>query len=108
MPFTDDAFDRVFSTGVIHFWTEPASSLAEVHRVLRPGGAMLMSCLAHRGRPDFARSEYGFHIRDASAWDALCRDAGFITVNVETLESKQITPDGAPTTRFTIRVMAQA
>ena len=40
MPFADGAFDRVFSTGVIHFWAEPDASLAEVRRVMR--AAMLM------------------------------------------------------------------
>ena len=36
--FDAGSFDRVFSIGVIHFWTEPLASLAEVRRVLRPGG----------------------------------------------------------------------
>jgi ubiquinone/menaquinone biosynthesis C-methylase UbiE len=66
IPFGDDCFDRVFSLGVIHFWIEPMASLVEVRRVLRPGGLMLMGCLAPKEAPDFARVEYGFHLRDAS------------------------------------------
>jgi ubiquinone/menaquinone biosynthesis C-methylase UbiE len=108
MPFADAAFDRVFSAGVIHFWTDPAASLAEVHRVLRPGGSMLMGCLAPREAPDFARPEYGFHLRDAAAWDGFCRAAGFAAVNVETVEANQITPNGAPIRRYLIRVTARA
>ena len=73
MPFADDSFDRVFSTGVIYFWAEPAIALAEVRRVMRPDGTMLMACLAPREAPDFARPEYGFHLHDAASWDALCR-----------------------------------
>ena len=107
MPFADHAFDRVFSIGVIHFWAEPGASLAEVHRVMRPGGLMVIGSLAPKDPPDFARPEYGFHLRDAAEWDALCRGARFVMVNVETLQFKQITPNG-PTKRHTLRVTARA
>ena len=46
LPFTNDSFDRAFSTDVVHFWTEPPASLSEVRRVLRLEGAMVMGCLA--------------------------------------------------------------
>ena len=108
MPFADDAFDRAFSMGVIHFWTDPAGSFVEGRRVLRPGGSMLMACLAPREAPEFARPEYGFHLRDAATWDALCRAAGFADVHVETVETEQITPSGAPIRRFGIIVRGRA
>lgn len=63
--------------------------------------------LAPKDPPDFARPEYGFHLRDAAEWDALCRGARFVTVNVETLQFKQITANG-PTKRHTLRVTARA
>lgn len=69
---------------------------------------MLMLCLAPRAAPDFAQPEYGFHLRDAATWDALCRAAGFPNVHVETTESDQITPSGAPIKRFGIMVRAYA
>jgi ubiquinone/menaquinone biosynthesis C-methylase UbiE len=106
IPFGNDSFDRVFSLGVIHFWTEPMASLVEVRRVLRPGGLMLMGCLAPKDAPDFAQVEYGFHLRDASEWEALCRKAGFADLDIDTIETEQITPSGAPTKRYSIRVIA--
>jgi len=42
MPFDDDSFDTVVSTGSIHHWKEPTAALNEVHRVLKRGGHALM------------------------------------------------------------------
>jgi ubiquinone/menaquinone biosynthesis C-methylase UbiE len=66
LPFEDGAFDVVYSYGVLHHSPDTERSLAEVHRVLRPGGTALimlynlrswtawnlwaLHCLA-RGRP---------------------------------------------------------
>jgi SAM-dependent methyltransferase len=108
MPFADRVFDRVFSIGVIHFWTDPAASLMGVRRVLRFGGLMWMGCLAPQEAPDFARTEYGFHLRDAAEWDALCRAAGFTDVHAETIEFQQTAASGAPIRRYRIIVTGRA
>jgi len=42
LPFADDFFDAVVSTGSIHHWKDPTAGLNEVHRVLKPGGYALM------------------------------------------------------------------
>jgi ubiquinone/menaquinone biosynthesis C-methylase UbiE len=38
MPFADNSFDRVSSNGVLHHTPDIHAALAEIHRVLRPGG----------------------------------------------------------------------
>jgi SAM-dependent methyltransferase len=38
LPFPDASFDVVVSTFSLHHWPNPAAGLAEIHRVLRPGG----------------------------------------------------------------------
>src|ERR1041385_4976262 len=38
LPFGDGSFDVVYSNGVLHHTPDTAGAIAEVHRVLRPGG----------------------------------------------------------------------
>jgi SAM-dependent methyltransferase len=38
LPFPDAAFDVVVSTFSLHHWSRPSQGLAEIHRVLCPGG----------------------------------------------------------------------
>jgi SAM-dependent methyltransferase len=43
VPVEDETFDAVLSTQVLEHVTDPRRYLAECHRVLRPGGRMLLS-----------------------------------------------------------------
>lgn len=43
LPFRDDCFDVVISNGVFNLIADKKKALAEVFRVLRPGGALMMA-----------------------------------------------------------------
>jgi SAM-dependent methyltransferase len=47
LPHSDEEFDAVVSTLSLHHWSDPASGLAEIHRVLKPGGEARIYDLAH-------------------------------------------------------------
>ena len=42
LPFTDETFHCVVSTGSLHHWKDPVRALSEAHRVLKPGGHALI------------------------------------------------------------------
>jgi ubiquinone/menaquinone biosynthesis C-methylase UbiE len=42
LPFEDDTQDFVISTLSLHHWNEPQAAFNEIHRVLKPGGQMLI------------------------------------------------------------------
>lgn len=48
LPFDDDSFDAVLSMGVLEHVGDPPGSLAEVRRVLRPGGSFYVYKLPNR------------------------------------------------------------
>ncbi|WP_096393844.1 methyltransferase domain-containing protein [Halorubrum trapanicum] len=42
LPFRDDAFDVVWSSGSIEYWPNPVEGLRELRRVAKPGGQVLV------------------------------------------------------------------
>ena len=52
LPFPDASFDLVYSNGVIHHLAETQRAITEFHRVLRPGGTVIVM-VYHRGSFNF-------------------------------------------------------
>lgn len=50
LPFDDGAFSKACCVNVIYFWPDVAAAMAEVHRVLSPGGRFVLSYA--QGAPD--------------------------------------------------------
>jgi ubiquinone/menaquinone biosynthesis C-methylase UbiE len=45
LPFADASFDKAFSIHAIYFWSSPRQALGELHRVLKPGGLLVITML---------------------------------------------------------------
>jgi SAM-dependent methyltransferase len=85
--FADGAFDKVYGVHVAYFWEDPLPDLAEIRRVLRPGGRLLLGYCegepGEDGKPRFraaaleqALTASGFaHVRTEGgllAWTSAC------------------------------------
>src|ERR1700754_794034 len=86
LPFDDASFDWVISRLSAHHWHDVPQALAEVRRVLKPGGRVIFIDIAGSDHPlldthlqavEVLRD--GSHIRDyrADEWIALFAKAGF-------------------------------
>jgi ubiquinone/menaquinone biosynthesis C-methylase UbiE len=54
LPFEDNMFDVVYSFGVLHHSSETGQGIAEIERVLRPGGKLIVM-LYHKGFKYYVR-----------------------------------------------------
>ncbi len=86
LPRGDAAYDRVISRYSAHHWPNPARALREIHRVLRPGGAFVLSDIVAPDSPALDTFLQTFellrdpsHVRDHSRhqWLAMLNEAGF-------------------------------
>ncbi|HEY0283614.1 MAG TPA: class I SAM-dependent methyltransferase [Rhizomicrobium sp.] len=48
LPWPDGSFDKAAALHCFHFWKDPAHDIAEVRRVLKPGGLLLLILRAHK------------------------------------------------------------
>lgn len=77
LPLPDGSVDLVLSVNTIYFWPDPSRVLAELHRVLRPGGRLL---LGYRSGAVLLASPvtwFGFRLYGDGKVRRLLRDAGF-------------------------------
>jgi SAM-dependent methyltransferase len=83
IPFAAGSFDRALTVNTIYFWPEPVRALAEIRRVLRPGGLLLVSV----GNPEQMQRDpvhsHGFRLYDQARLQELHESAGFHDVEVE-------------------------
>jgi len=47
LPFPDEAFNKAFSINTVPIWDDVGRGLNEIHRVLKPGGVLVLSVQPH-------------------------------------------------------------
>lgn len=82
LPHPDGVFDKVFEANSFHIWPDQAGALREIHRVLKPGG-QLMLCLRmkHPTRTKFVAP--GHTAEDIPRIQETLDRAGFISERIE-------------------------
>ena len=110
LPFADECFDLIVTRYSAHHWLQPERALAEFRRLLKTGGALLISDIM--AREDYAQDTFlqtiellrdPSHVRDyrISEWGDMLKNASFgcevlmsfdLTLHFETWTRRMNTP----------------
>ena len=78
IPFPSASFDRVLALNTIYFWSEPSKDLAEICRVLRPNGRLVLGCLDPAGTRTAPVYKQGFSFYEKDQLVEMLKTAGFL------------------------------
>lgn len=77
LPLETASVDKAVSVASLYFWPDPAASLAELARVIRPGGTLSFVFEPPEELAKWPGSRFGFRAYDAAELERLMTRAGF-------------------------------
>ncbi len=81
LPLADGSASVIWALSTVHHWRDVGTGLAQVHRVLAPGGRLL--AVERRSPPDATGfASHGWTAQQAESFAALCRTAGLVDLRV--------------------------
>jgi len=86
MPFTDQTFDVCFGINVVYLWENPEKELAEIMRVLKPGGMLMLGYRPKTYMQAIPFTQFGFTLYEISDLEELLSKHGFEKITTQTEE----------------------
>jgi len=80
IPHPDGRFDAALAVHVVYFWYEPLADLREIHRVLRPGGRLLLGYRPRDEETVAALPASVYALRSADEIERLLAESGFVEI----------------------------
>jgi arsenite methyltransferase len=77
LPLETASVDKAVSVASLYFWPDPAAALADMARVLRPGGTLSLVFEPPEELAKWPGSRFGFRAYDAAELEGLMTHAGF-------------------------------
>ena len=107
LPFSPRSFDKALALNTIYFWDNPAVDLAQIRRVLRDDGRLVLGAIAPWSTKNREHFRFGFQFYEAEELTTLCTQAGFDTVEIDVLNDQTVSLSGEKVTRDYFIVAAQ-
>lgn len=80
LPCEPEEFDRVLTCQTVYFWSDVRGGLAELHRVLAPGGRCAVAMMPKPLQERFGFSQRGYNILSHGELGELLQSTGFTKV----------------------------
>jgi ubiquinone/menaquinone biosynthesis C-methylase UbiE len=84
LPLEPASIDGAVSVASLYFWSDPAKAFAELARVVRPGGGLVLCFEPADELRKWPGHRFGFRLFEQVELEALLQDAGFRVRAVET------------------------
>jgi ubiquinone/menaquinone biosynthesis C-methylase UbiE len=91
LPFDNESFNKVFTVNTLYFWIHPATVLAQIKKVLKPGGLFIIAIRPKHTMELLPFVKYGFTLYSRDELTNLLAGNGFAITNIfETEEPSQM------------------
>ena len=90
LPYDTAAFTKVFTVNTIYFWSDPMADLAEIRRILQPGGTLWLVFRSKSKMEKLSFTKHGFQLYEPSEVMSLVKKAGFSDVRLETAQDRSL------------------
>lgn len=84
MPYDSNTFNVCFGINVVYFWENPGRELAEILRVLKPGGLLLLGYRPKIYMRAIPFTRFGFALYETDEMESLLAEHGFVKITTET------------------------
>jgi ubiquinone/menaquinone biosynthesis C-methylase UbiE len=82
LPLGNLSIDKVFTINTIYFWEDVGKQFAEIHRVLKDEGTLVIAIRPKAMMKDYPFTRYGFNMFSKEELSALINSNGFVTTEV--------------------------
>ncbi|MEA5616614.1 class I SAM-dependent methyltransferase [Cronbergia sp. UHCC 0137] len=81
LPLPNDYFNQICTVNTIYFWIDTAQVLSECHRVLIPGGKLVISYASKAFLEQKKFTQHGFTAYETTQIETILKAAGFTEIN---------------------------
>lgn len=89
LPFADATFNKAFTINTLYFWEDPKAVLAELRRVLTPGGKLLVTIRPKSIMQTYPFTQYGFTMYSPQEAGVLLAENGFKVTDIITVNEQE-------------------
>ncbi|MBT9547763.1 MAG: methyltransferase domain-containing protein [Candidatus Sericytochromatia bacterium] len=83
LPYADQSMDGICTVNTLYFWDSPPTCLAELWRVLKPGGRLVIGFRSRQAVQNLPFTQYGFQLYSPAEVISLSEAHGFEIMALE-------------------------